>query len=104
MIYLADTNVLLRFSRYDDPSYQSESRMDADFTDGADFTSSAPPVAPLDARFLLSLVFCHSFSFYKHSAPLVLKRCVNRPLYNKHFVPDESCRIPHVYSATRIRR
>ena len=98
MIYLADTNVLLRFSRYDDPSYQSESRMDADFTDGADFTSSAPPVA------LLGLGFCcHSFSFYKHSAPLVLKRCVNRPLY-KHSVPDESCRIPHVYSATRIRR
>jgi hypothetical protein len=54
MIYLADTNVLLRFSRYDDPSYQSESRMDADFTDGADFTSSAPPIAPLGLGFAVT--------------------------------------------------
>ena len=57
MIYLADTNVLLRFSRYDDPSYQSESRMDADFTDGADFTSSVPPVAPLVLGFCCHLFF-----------------------------------------------
>jgi hypothetical protein len=97
MIYLADINVLLRFSRYDDPSYQSESRMDADFMYGADFTSSAPPVAPLGLGFC-----CHSFSFYKHSAPLVLKRCVNRPLYNKHFVPGESaeyhtCILPRAF-------